>query len=71
MSGISGLSFDSIFLSAYLVILPSPVAQSIFSLFLLLAQPILSRNVAKVGFFLEICFFVLPLFLVGFLAAGI
>ena len=34
LSGISGLSFESIFLSA-LVILPSPVAHSVFSFFCL------------------------------------
>ena len=52
-----------------LVILPSPVADSVFALFLLLAQSpacLLSRNLFTLFLRLEIGFFALPLFLVGF-----
>ena len=67
---ILGLSFDSIFSICSLVILPSPV-HSVFSFFLCFWPSLLPifQKFLKL-FFLEIGFFVLPLFLAGFLAAG-
>ena len=67
LSGISGLSFDSLVLSALLLFCPSPVAHSIFSFFLQAFGPVsglLSRNVFKLVFLLQIGLFVLPLILV-------
>ena len=63
LSGISGLSFDSIFLSALLLFC--------LVLLLILSSPcLLSRNFFKLFFLLGIGFFVLPLFYVGFFSGS-
>ena len=67
LSGMSGLSFDSI---CSLVVLPSPVDPSVFSFFLLLAQASAYFPDISVNVFLEMGLYALAIIILFFLRFG-